>query len=183
MTSSLSDIEIPPALSDGVITQGRSLIEMQHILADLESQLHSKEMNQKLLVKSYEIKCKEQMVDLVEKVDAVAEKAKQEGAQMISNLTGKLKDELSKTAAKVDAHNDKAMNDKEMILKEIDEQAMGSMKDNWILIEMNERVDEAVKELETHLAQKFAQLELFFRQETQNLKQLSSEISERMSKI
>jgi hypothetical protein len=75
------------------------------------------------------------------------------------------------------------MNDKEMILKEIDEQAMGSMKDNWILIEMNERVDEAVKELETHLAQKFAQLELFFRQETQNLKQLSSEISERMSKI
>ena len=156
---------------------------MQHVIADLESQLHAKDMSQKVLVKSYEIKCKEQMVDLVEKVEGNTDKAKKEVDQLNSQLVGKLKDELSKVAARVDSHAEKAGNDKQMILKEIEDQSLGSMKDNWILIEMNERVDEAVKELENHVAQKYAQIELFCKQETENLKTLSSEISERITKL
>lgn len=179
------DISIPTSLSDGGNADLKPLSEMAKGLTDIEAHSNSIAAKQKVTLKKQEVACRDEMIKTMQELEKDVTDVRSEVSQLQGDFHRAGYKEIADLEERVNNAKIRAKDDITQIESALEEHALygGKGGDNWLLEELNHRVDESVSELSEYLEHRHRQLEVFFKQELLSLKNQHEKLSNDLSSI
>ncbi|CAG9332026.1 unnamed protein product [Blepharisma stoltei] len=178
-------IQIPTSLADGEGAGVRPLSEMQKTLTDIETHSNSIAAKQKVTLKKQEVSSREEMLRTMQELENEVQEVKKEVVELHGEfIKGNFK-EIGNLEERASNARSRVKDDIGQVETALEDHALygGKGGDNWLLEELNHRVDDSISELNEYLDYKHRQLEVFFKQELLSLKNQHEKLSSDLASI